>query len=74
MSGLAPPSTVIRSASAPGGFCGTSQRRSASGSATVADRPIACRPGQKRRNRASPSDSRCPRLEVTSECSSSSTT
>ena len=74
MSGLAPPATVIRSAMSPGGFWPTSQRRSSSGSATVADRPIACRPGTKLRSRASPSDSRWPRLEVTSECNSSSTT
>ena len=40
MSGLAPPSTTITSDMAPGGFCDTSQRRSSSGSATVADRPI----------------------------------
>ena len=49
----------------------TSQRRSSSGSATVADSPIACRPGTMARSRARPSDSRWPRLEVTSECSSS---
>ena len=43
-------------------------------SATVADTPIACRPGTMARSRASPSASRCPRFEVTSECSSSKTT
>ena len=45
ISGLAPPATVIRSAMSPGGFWPTSQRRSSSGSATVADRPIACSAG-----------------------------
>jgi len=43
-------------------------------SATVADRPIVCRSGTKLRSRARPSAKRWPRFEVTSECSSSSTT
>jgi len=44
------------------------------GSATVAERPMKRTCGACLRTRASASDSRWPRLEVTSECSSSSTT
>ena len=54
--------------------CGTRKRQSASGSATVADRPIAVRCGAIVCSRARPSESRSPRFEVTSACSSSSTT
>ncbi len=49
------------------------ERLSDSGSATVADRPIAVMFGAMRNSRASPSDSRSPRLDVTSACNSSST-
>ena len=71
ISGLAPPSTLMISAIAPGSCCDTSQRHRASGSATVAESPMVCRPGARRRRRARPSDSRWPRFEVTSACSSS---
>ncbi len=54
-------------------LCGTRNRASDSGSATVAESPIARSCGASRHSRASPSDSRSPRLEVTSACSSSST-
>ena len=57
-----------------GGRCPTNQRRRPSGSATVADRPMDWSDGTKVRSRASPNASRWPRFEVTSECSSSSTT
>ena len=53
--------------------CGTRNRASDSGSATVADSPIARICGANCRSRARPSDSRSPRLEVTSACNSSST-
>ncbi len=52
----------------------TIQRLRSSGSATVADRPIAVIPGARTLSRARASDRRWPRLEVTSECNSSSTT
>jgi len=42
-------------------------------SATVADRPVTVMLGASRNSRASPSDNRSPRLEVTSACNSSST-
>ena len=53
--------------------CGTRKRASDSGSATVADSPIARSCGASCHSRARPSDSRSPRLEVTSACNSSST-
>ena len=53
------------------GPCPTSQARSASGSATVAERPMVLRPGASDRRRARPRESRSPRLLVTSACSSS---
>ena len=55
------------------GGCGTRNRASDSGSATVADRPIARISGASRHSRARPSDNRSPRFDVTSACSSSST-
>ena len=58
ITGLAPPDTAISSDMSPGGFWPTSQRRNSSGSETVADSPIVCRPGLKRRSRARPSASR----------------
>jgi len=54
--------------------CGIRKRRRSSGSATVAESPIAVICGASADRRASPSDRRSPRLDVTSECSSSSTT
>ncbi len=48
ISGLAPPVTVMMSAVAPAPRCGTSQRRSSSGWATVAESPTVRRPGTKR--------------------------
>ena len=76
MSGCAPPSTTIWSARLRGasGSCATSQAQSSSGSATVAERPIVFSPGASLRSRARPSDRRSPRLETTSECSSSKIT
>ena len=47
------------------------KRHRSSGSATVADRPMLVRSGARRNSRARPSDSRSPRFEVTSACSSS---
>ena len=52
----------------------TSQRRSSSGSRTVADRPTACRLGASVRRRARPSARRSPRFEVTTAWISSRTT
>ena len=76
MSGRAPPATSTTSAMvrASGSVCGTSQDLSPSGSATVADRPTVLRPGACRLSPAIPSDSRSPRFDVTSACSSSRTT
>ena len=51
--------------------CGTMKRASSSGSATVAERPMLVRFGARRNSRAKPSESRSPRFEVTSACSSS---
>ena len=73
--GSAPPSATTRSARlVPPSGCGTRKRQRSSGSATVADRPVIAKPGASRHSRARPSDSRSPRFDVTSACSSSSTT
>ena len=69
----APPATTMSAETSLPSRCGTRNRASDSGSATVADRPIARISGASRHSRARPSDSRSPRLEVTSACSSSST-
>ena len=61
----------MRSASVGPPRCGTMKRHRSSGSATVADRPMLVRSGARRNSRARPSESRSPRLEVTSACSSS---
>ena len=53
--------------------CGASQARNASGSATVAERPMRRAAGACASTRDSASDSSTPRFEVTSECNSSST-
>ena len=73
MGAAAPPATTMSAASLLPSRCGTRNRASDSGSATVADSPIARICGASCHSRARPSDSRSPRLEVTSACNSSST-
>jgi hypothetical protein len=72
-SGFAPPVTVTSRPISPDGLRHQKALQVVR-LGTVADRPMRCSSGAKLRSRASPSDSRSPRLEVTSECSSSSTT
>ncbi len=69
----APPATTMSADSIFRSRCGTRNRASDSGSATVADRPMPRISGASCHSRARPSDSRSPRLEVTSACNSSST-
>ena len=65
---------VISSASVPAAPCGASQRRSSSGSRTVAERPVAVSPGASLRSRARPRLNRSPRFEPAISVNSSKTT